>query len=122
MSKYNLIKLPKDVKKRWLKALRSGKYKKTKGRLRFIDGNNDASYCCLGVLCDVENVLPESSWQWNDFYPPQTESAFWTVLQQEIETKKLTFPVRSFLANKNDGVDIKPWSFNKIANWIDKHL
>lgn len=35
-------------RQRWYKALRSGEYKQTDGRLR--DGN---SFCCLGVACDV---------------------------------------------------------------------
>jgi len=36
------------VKKLWLKALRSGKYKRATKRLKA-----DAGYCCLGVLCDL---------------------------------------------------------------------
>ena len=37
-----------DIKKLWIAALRSGKYKQGRGRLR--DGNK---FCCLGVLCDL---------------------------------------------------------------------
>lgn len=37
----------KDFKK-WLNALRSGKYKQTKRSLQ-----NDKGFCCLGVACDV---------------------------------------------------------------------
>lgn len=47
----------KDVKQKWLAALRSGKYKQGALRLRASD-----SYCCLGVLCDIavkEGVIPE---------------------------------------------------------------
>lgn len=35
-------------RKKWVKALRSGKYKQAEGQLR--DGDR---FCCLGVLCDV---------------------------------------------------------------------
>jgi len=38
----------KDVKAQWVKALRSGKYKQTKGVLKNMQG-----FCCLGVLCDL---------------------------------------------------------------------
>jgi hypothetical protein len=38
----------KAIKRRWVKALRSGEYKQTKGALRA-----DSGYCCLGVLCDL---------------------------------------------------------------------
>lgn len=42
----------KQVKKEWVKALRSGKYKQCKGALR--EGNPGAHrYCCLGVLTDL---------------------------------------------------------------------
>lgn len=37
-----------EVKKKWLEALRSGKYKQDRGYLK-----TDEGYCCLGVLCDV---------------------------------------------------------------------
>lgn len=39
----------KEVAKQWVKALRSKKYKQGKGFLR----NDDNSFCCLGVLCEV---------------------------------------------------------------------
>lgn len=34
----------------WIAALRSGKYKKETGHLR-----KNKGYCCLGVLCDLQN-------------------------------------------------------------------
>jgi len=43
------------VAKKWVAALRSGKYEQGTGQLR-----NGDTYCCLGVLCDValkEGVL-----------------------------------------------------------------
>jgi hypothetical protein len=39
-----------SIKQRWVRALRSGKYKQVSGQLRTEDG-----FCCLGVLCDVYN-------------------------------------------------------------------
>lgn len=36
------------LRKKWIDALRSGKYAQYKGQLRCRD-----SFCCLGVLCDV---------------------------------------------------------------------
>jgi hypothetical protein len=38
-----------NVARRWVNALRSGKYKKTTGVLKRSNG----SYCALGVLCDL---------------------------------------------------------------------
>lgn len=44
------MKLPSKIKKRWLKALRSGEY--TQGR-RALYNPKEASFCCLGVLQHV---------------------------------------------------------------------
>jgi hypothetical protein len=45
------MKLPKSVKK-WIKALRSGKYKQGYSRLA-TGGGKDTEYCCLGVACEL---------------------------------------------------------------------
>jgi len=47
-------KLPKAFKKKWVAALRSGKYKQGKHRLKQTDIKGD-SYCCLGVACEIAN-------------------------------------------------------------------
>lgn len=44
--------MKQDVAKKWIKVLRSGKYKQTKGALR-VEEDGKPSYCCLGVLCEV---------------------------------------------------------------------
>ncbi|CAB4140973.1 hypothetical protein UFOVP401_47 [uncultured Caudovirales phage] len=38
----------REIKKRWVAALRSGKYRQGSGHLR-----KDGCYCALGVLCDL---------------------------------------------------------------------
>ena len=48
----------KRIKAKWLKALRSGKYKQGKGRLKSTKGKA-VRYCCLGVLCDI---LDQKKW------------------------------------------------------------
>jgi hypothetical protein len=40
--------MKKNVMKKWVAALRSGKYKQGKNHL-----NKNEQYCCLGVLCEV---------------------------------------------------------------------
>ena len=42
--------MDKQLKRKWLKALRSGKYEQGQGLLRTVDNK----FCCLGVLCDVQ--------------------------------------------------------------------
>lgn len=56
-------KMNSKVKKLWLKALRSGKYKQTKGVLK-----NHKGYCCLGVLADIYNKDKiNSGWKYDDY-------------------------------------------------------
>lgn len=43
------VKMNPKVKKLWIAALKSGKYKQGVGALK----TNDDKYCCLGVLCDI---------------------------------------------------------------------
>lgn len=45
--------LSPTVKRKWLAALRSGKYKQGNN---FMYNKNDNSYCCLGVLCEIEGA------------------------------------------------------------------
>lgn len=45
----------KQVMELWVKALRSGKYRKGRNRLCAINKNGTKKWCCLGVLCDLYN-------------------------------------------------------------------
>lgn len=42
--------MKKELKDKWIKALRSGSYSQSHGILR-----NKIGFCCLGVLCDVDS-------------------------------------------------------------------
>jgi hypothetical protein len=44
------------VKKQWVDALRSGKYRQGFGALRKGLGLDNDQYCCLGVLCEVAGL------------------------------------------------------------------
>lgn len=43
--------MKKELRDKWVAALRSGEYKQVVGSLKTNDG-----YCCLGVLCEVANI------------------------------------------------------------------
>lgn len=45
--------MDEEIKAEWVAALRSGEYKQGAGQLAYVSPNGNASYCCLGVLCDL---------------------------------------------------------------------
>ncbi|WP_136623946.1 hypothetical protein [Bradyrhizobium centrolobii] len=45
-----------NLKARWVKALRSKRYRQASGNLREKQSNKRYSYCCLGVLCHTMGV------------------------------------------------------------------
>lgn len=51
--------MKKEIKEKWITALRSGEYRQTDGSLC-----NNGGYCCLGVLCDL--YAKEKGIVWTD--------------------------------------------------------
>lgn len=45
----------KNIAKKWVKALRSGKYKQGWGYLKTTNNEGNPFHCCLGVLCELYN-------------------------------------------------------------------
>ena len=43
----------KAIARRWVRALRSGKYKQGRSYLKQKTAKGDLRYCCLGVLCEL---------------------------------------------------------------------
>ena len=48
--------MDKEVKEKWLKALRSGEYAQGKGALCAKHPIEGIVHCCLGVLCEVQGA------------------------------------------------------------------
>jgi hypothetical protein len=47
--------MKQNVMKKWVKALRSGKYKQGQGTLKQYNSKGQPEHCCLGVLCELYN-------------------------------------------------------------------
>jgi hypothetical protein len=100
--------MDKALKKKWVKALRSGRYPQTSGALcipkgEATDFGRPAGYCCLGVLGKVA----------------RTKSADNGYLQDaESKSLLLPYPIQRQLAKLND--DGVP--FEIIAGLIDTAL
>lgn len=52
----------KEIAKKWVEALRSGKYPQGTGRMCAKGPGKQKSFCCLGVLCDI--VKDEIGGEW----------------------------------------------------------
>ena len=45
----------KNIAKKWIKALKSGKYKQGRSYLKQFNSKGQPQHCCLGVLCELYN-------------------------------------------------------------------
>lgn len=128
----------KRIKKKWLKALRSGEYKQTTGGLREVNLDEETmGFCCLGVLCNIHaqehpdiakhETSPYEYLGASGLLPFQV--AKWAGLTKHINHKsegedEVDIDVRYkgedvTLANLNDTEKL---SFKKIANVIERCL
>ena len=100
---------PKEMRKRWVEALRSGKYKQARKVLR----SSEDFFCCLGVACDIADA---SVWhQRKDFTYWYRESRL-SLLKETRDLFGLTIDQTDYLAEQNDlGA-----TFEDIANTIEK--
>lgn len=97
----------------WLLALRSGKYKQTKSKLRYHDG-----FCCLGVRCDLEDPAAWIGDRWNN----ESEFLPWSLLQK-LEMKssagRLPFEDREGTQMGLSRLNDYGFTFDQIADIIE---
>lgn len=117
-----------EIKKLWIEALRSGKYKQATGRLSKIDDNGVTRMCCLGVLCDLYTKHTGKG-EWVDgeyvrqFAPsegpneanhPPREVILWASLETTRGMNGIN------LDSMNDGIGQPAHSFDEIATVIEE--
>lgn len=108
-----------ELKKRWISALRSGKYKQTSEYLC-----DDRGWCCLGVLCDL---VDSSRWSEVD----EDEHTYARSYRFDYNTIEREFPdydwlndigldlnIARYLAASNDEGE----SFNTLADFIEESV
>jgi hypothetical protein len=101
--------MDQQIKKQWVVALRSGKYKQGREYLRTKLSDGSYSYCCLGVLCDIKD-----DYIWKNYDYGYIESPGFNTLEWE----KLEYSTAQKLADMNDNGA----SFGEIADWIEANL
>ena len=111
-----------EVKKEWVKALRSGEFKQSEGQLKVPELEYDR-YCCLGVLCEIHRRRFGGEWKGQSDIPSYLEADMelprevieWAELSSsnpEIKSEGIT------LAALNDG----DATFSDIARYIEDEL
>lgn len=111
--------MKRSIARRWVKALDSGEYKQTEGKLR--DGRDN--FCCLGVLCNIHAYdHPEvaaaqlDSWEYlgSDTELPE-EVMKWAGMQS------MTGQIKGRSESLIDFNDCHGLTFPQIAKVIRKH-
>jgi hypothetical protein len=114
-----------ELKKKWVEALRSGKYEQTKECL-----HNDDGYCCLGVLADIKGV------EWKREVGEELGEKTFVFYEEEYDTTKqfdtgipnywINVPsVENHLVHMNDGSlyhEIESKTFAEIADYIENSV
>ena len=105
-----------EIKRRWIEALRSGRYEQTEGKLRDGDG-----FCCLGVLCDISGV---SEWDDTGRYDGEDHTLpdsvqRWAGLGS---CSPVLGPRSGYPQDVTHYNDDLGFSFEQIADLIEKHL
>lgn len=101
-----------EWKMKWLRALRSGKYKQTEGALN--KGNQ--RMCCLGVLCDI--VDPKGWTKTSDGFRHHGKYSF---PPSSVSLKVgLTRDDELELAEVND--EREPNAYRSVIRYIEKNL
>ena len=125
MAQEQVCKLDPKFKKKWLKALRSGKYQQTQGALRDLADNGEYGFCCLGVALDLKLKDTKTGWSGyrghNSFLLTKTStvSCDTTKWKQSNFAKEigLTAEAQDNLAGLND----EGGGFEQIADYIEDH-
>ena len=112
----------KEIKAKWVKALRSGEYRQTRQKLR---GRNGAM-CCIGVLCDIQGA------EWGDPSRYKTSDLKFSYAikgtDEYVDAPKRYIAgvhkkSRRRLMKMNDGIDeFHKHSFAEIADYIEENL
>ncbi|HEX5187784.1 MAG TPA: hypothetical protein VFV86_12930 [Nitrososphaeraceae archaeon] len=121
--------MDKKIKRKWINALRSRKYKQTQECLRYIikkdeKGNCTYGYCCLGVLCDIVDKkgwseVSNGGYNGHDDFIYKDKASDIDLPENLLADIKLSKEEMHELVHMNDSGGKK---FYQIAKWIEKNL
>jgi hypothetical protein len=105
--------IDKEFVKKWVAALRSGKYKQVKERLT----NGKGGYCCLGVACKLKS-LPRFRYGLSYFYSSVAHNNDLLLPREIRQDIGLDEYFQTELSSMND----EGSSFKEIADYIEREL
>ena len=126
--KFEITKLPEEVKKKWVDALRLGDYEQ--GSSALLDFFPTKVHCCLGVLGEVCGI-PQEELEGQEFLNGMPN------LPEEIELFSANLNLQQMLADNNDGAIVEETgsseigkarirhpkaTFLELADWIEENL
>ena len=119
--------LPKDFKKEWIKALKSGNYVQGAGSLRKDPTHSTPdckpTYCCLGVACSVAGVPEEYiKGEWIDYVDGYEYDVVPEVLHGESDGNELVDVLSCMNDTHTADTSEHKFSFTDIADWIDDNI
>ena len=123
--------MKKEIKTKWLEALRSGEYKQARDVMR----DKDKNMCCLGVLCDITKNETGGEWDaFGRFIHGDTSSPESGVIPKSLEkvlgisqTGRLKKRYKAPNLLRDDSIHLtvlndSGLSFKQIANIIEKNF
>ena len=105
----------KQLKSKWVKALRSGKYKQGQGTLRIWDKvSHRSAFCCLGVLRELMPADLKTVSEKDSFGKPTG-----ALSNKQLKFTGLTRKKEEVLIEMNDAIGN---TFKEIADYIEQKL
>lgn len=113
--KNKTYQLPKEFAEKWVRELRSGKYKQIQNTLC-----KDGGYCCLGVAGKMVGLSDELMRDYDDlFYTAIPQDKFPSQFFENGSDYPHEKDMQAVFAELNDE---QKMSFNQIADWIEQNV
>lgn len=107
----------KEIKEKWVQALRSGEYKQ--GKFALCSSN---SYCCLGVLCDLHSKQHNLHWEKKSDYTNIYLGHACSLPKDVYKWAEIDFCPSINEIPLMTINDVEGKNFNEIADLIEKYL
>lgn len=106
--------MKRELRQRWIEALRSGRYKQTTGQI----GTNKGPNCCLGVLCRIARV-PYKLWREDH----ELQDPLIHIEQRlGLSRDQITHLIHLNDGYTSRGIRIQPHSFEQIADYLEGRM